>query len=162
LHDPEKATACRPWWGGAAQWDRSEEYADATTCRGHRAADAGMRVAKKPRREPGLQVHGDSLERTVQTTRSLCPNRSTAKAWGAGGLWIHEIKHDGFRIAPVSAFVRRHGSMGPVGRIAPGCGNHNGDIKRAVHGYEPAREAAMGVCEELAPRVRLGPRPAWQ
>jgi hypothetical protein len=31
-------------------------------------------------------------------------------------------------------------------RIAPGCGRAaNGDIKRAAHGYEPTREAAMAA-----------------
>ena len=32
---------------------------------------------------------------------------------------------------------------------------HDGDIKRAAHGYEPTREAAMGVRQKLRTNVQL-------
>src|SRR5262245_27788859 len=36
-------------------------------------------------------------------------------------------------------------ALGPQGRPWMWASGHNGDIKRAAHGYEPTREAAMAV-----------------
>ena len=36
-------------------------------------------------------------------------------------------------------------AVGPRGRPWMWASGHNGDIKRAAHGYEPAREAAMAA-----------------
>jgi hypothetical protein len=48
-------------------------------------------------------------------------------------------------MASWSAVFSSFDAVGPQGRPWMWASGHNGDIKRAAHGYEPTREAAMAA-----------------
>jgi hypothetical protein len=71
--------------------------------------------------------------------------------------WLHEIKHDSYRLmARRDPRLRRARGGAVVGRSFLSAGRtrgdavdvatgHNGDIHRAAYGYEPTRGAAMAA-----------------
>jgi hypothetical protein len=76
-------------------------------------------------------------------------------ATGQSGHWCFERWSNYCRARERLASIRPDGgvigriffldAIGPQGRPWMWASGHNGDIKRAAHGYEPTREAAMAA-----------------
>ena len=76
-----------------------------------------------------------------QRSRTAALSGSHPKAPGSAGGYLqdYDVLEDGVVVGRI-LFIS---AAGPADRQWMWASGHNGDIRRAAHGYEPTREAAM-------------------
>ena len=95
-----------------------------------------------PTTRRGYRLASDAMKASMTEMGSLILQRASVSR--SSGQW-RDDDYDVLENGVVVGRIFCLDAVGPQGRPWMWASGHNGDIKRAAHGYEPTREAAMAA-----------------